>query len=567
MRTKMWFGLIGLSVFLLLLDLWTGPYILFPITFVIPVGLAAWYLGRRAAFGFAVILSSCRGVLALWENIPGHTTDIVLINGAIRMYVLLGVAYLINRLRANQVRLNDQMRGVTSQLAAIVENAQDGVLSKDLNGVILTWNAGAERIMGYSASEIIGQSVRVLFPPDHADEVRQTLASIRNGERVEEYDSHRRRKDGKIITVSVTVSPIQDTAGVLVGASTIFRDVSIIKQAEQRFQRIVESAPDAVVIIDSQGRIILVNSMASTIFGYKRSELIGQVVEILLPESVQGKHVDHRTSYIASPKPRSMGAGLDLYGRRKNGATFPVEVSLTPIETEEDMLVVGTIRDITERKQAERTISESLRQKEMLLREIHHRVKNNLAVVGSLFYLQSTRTEDAQTLRILNDCIDRVRSMAMVHEQLYRSADFSQIDFAQYVADLGKQLHQNYVLTPESISLSFELEAVGLDIDRAISCGLVLNELISNALKHAFPDGQCGHVTVYLRKHDGHALVLGVVDTGVGMPVEAALKKDTLGMLLVRTLAKQLDGRVEFIHRSPGTEARLILETYHVHKP
>ena len=225
------------------------------------------------------------------------------------------------------------------------------------------------------------------------------------------------------------------------------------------------------------------------------------------------------------------------------------------------------INEITQTKRAEAIIRVALEEKEVLLKEIHHRVKNNLAVIGSLFHMQSTYTQDARTMRVLRDCQDRVRSMALVHERLYQSGNLARVDFPAYVEDLATQLFATYVLTPDTVCLKLELETVWMDIDRAIPCGLILNELIANALKHAFPSGRPGEVRVCVRVQEPGGLMLSVVDNGVGLPDDATLQtRRSFGMDLIQALATQLDACIEFIHHDPGTEVRLKLEeASHVH--
>jgi two-component sensor histidine kinase len=181
--------------------------------------------------------------------------------------------------------------------------------------------------------------------------------------------------------------------------------------------------------------------------------------------------------------------------------------------------------------------------------------------------MQSTYTQDARTMRVLRDCQDRVRSMALVHERLYQSGNLARVDFPAYVEDLSTQLFATYVLTPGTICLKLELETVWLDIDRAIPCGLILNELIANALKHAFPSGRLGEVRVCVRVQEPGGLMLSVVDNGAGLPDDATLQtRRSFGMDLIHALATQLDACIEFIHHDPGTEVRLILEeASHVH--
>ena len=216
--------------------------------------------------------------------------------------------------------------------------------------------------------------------------------------------------------------------------------------------------------------------------------------------------------------------------------------------------------DITERKQAEKHLKESVQEKEILLKEIHHRVKNNLQVISSLLNLQANRVTDARTLQALGDSQARVRSMALIHEKLYQSQSLARIDFGEYVKSLATDLFRSYQRNFKGIRLNVQVDEVTLGLDQAVSCGLILNELMTNALKYAFPDGRNGTIWVELRANSEHVLSLRVADDGVGIPADVdVLKTDSLGLQLVNSLVGQLDGNLE-LERSNGTTFRISFE-------
>jgi two-component sensor histidine kinase len=196
----------------------------------------------------------------------------------------------------------------------------------------------------------------------------------------------------------------------------------------------------------------------------------------------------------------------------------------------------------------------SLQEKEVLLKEIHHRVKNNLQVISSLLNLQSAHVEDPQATEIFQDSQNRIRSMALVHEKLYQSQDLARVDLAEYIRNLATYLFRAYSANATGVTLDIQADDVFLTIDTAVPCGLILNELISNALKHAFPDGQAGEICVKLHANGDHQVTLSVADTGVGLPKDLDLNTTTsLGLQLVHTLADQLDGHIE-LNGTRGTE-------------
>ena len=183
--------------------------------------------------------------------------------------------------------------------------------------------------------------------------MEKLFGRIRQGESVTDYETVRVRKDGDRINISVTMSPVKDAAGRIVGASGIGRDLTSRKRLEARFRATVESAPTAMVMTDAAGLILLVNTETEELFGYQREELLGRGVEVLVPERYRAQHPHLRARFVTSPEARRMGAGRDLFGLRKDGSEFPVEIGLNPLETDEGPLVLAAIVDITERKQAE----------------------------------------------------------------------------------------------------------------------------------------------------------------------------------------------------------------------
>ena len=304
-----------------------------------------------------------------------------------------------------------------------------------------------------------------------------------------------------------------------------------------------EYAPDAKFLVDGDGRIVRTNAIAEQMFGYPRSELVGERVEVLIPGRFIGRHVAYRSGYMDAPRIRPMGAGVELYARRKDGSELPVDIMLSPLRTLQGTIALAVVRDVTERKRTEALAREA---RETYLRELHHRVKNNLQIVSSLLYLQSTYTSDPGVLAILKESDARVRSIALIHEKLYRSPDLTRIDFPEYVRDLVTDLFRAYGAVDSAISIRLDVSVPTLQIDTAVPCGLIINELLSNVLKHAFPGGRRGTVALEMSETGPGKFLLVVRDDGAGLPVDFDQKRmGSLGLELVMDLARQLDGDVQ----------------------
>jgi len=327
---------------------------------------------------------------------------------------------------------------------------------------------------------------------------------------------------------------------------------------DPKFQAFLEAAPDAIVVVDGDGRIVALNALTEAMFGYEHSQLLGEPVELLVPGRFHHKHIADRQGYSRAPRTRPMAAGKPLTGLTRAGNEIPVEISLSPMRTENGTLVMSIVRDISERRRAQELMQASLREKEALLREIHHRVKNNLQITSSLLRLQERAIDDPQAREILTDTQHRIRSMALVHEKLYQSTDLAQIDLGEYIRSLGDLLLKSFGDEHSPVTLSVRGATVLLSIDTAVPCGLIINELLSNALKHAFPETRTGTVTVALSDcNDGWCEMI-VRDDGVGFASGIDPSNvPTLGLQLVRGLVQQIEGLLEIDSGGNGATFRI----------
>lgn len=239
-----------------------------------------------------------------------------------------------------------------SDLAAIVRGTTDAIIGKSIDGIVTSWNEGAERLYGFTADEMVGKPISAIIPKDRIGEEDLILEKVHQGQLVPAYLTQRLRKDGTTVEISLTVSPIRNLSGQLVGASAIARDITALQHREAQLTSLIEAASDAFIVVGASGRIQSVNQQTENLFGYSRMELIDQPIEMLVPDRARDHHPGLRGSYGDHPVARPM-RGRNLSGRRKDGTEFSVDISLTPLNTSQGLLVAAAVRDATERKEAE----------------------------------------------------------------------------------------------------------------------------------------------------------------------------------------------------------------------
>jgi PAS domain S-box-containing protein len=329
------------------------------------------------------------------------------------------------------------------------------------------------------------------------------------------------------------------------------------KEIEERFRNVFDNASDAIIITDIENIIISANKSAERIFGLVETEIIGkEFIALAFDEKLKIEN----QGIIRNTLSGNQVSEIETVITCKDGTKKYVSMNVSPLRGP-DQKVIGLssiIRDITERKNAEEQIKADLNEKEVLLREIHHRVKNNMQIISSLLRLQSASIKDKKYSDMYLESQNRIITMSLIHEKLYQSKNLTKIDVRDYTRDLVNGIVDSYGINTSKICFNFNVENVFLGINSAIPCGLIINELVSNSLKYAFPGGKSGEIKIILRTDDYSNFELKVSDTGIGIPNEIDIgKTETMGLRLVRILAEnQLHGKVA-LNRANGTEFQI----------
>jgi PAS domain S-box-containing protein len=442
----------------------------------------------------------------------------------------------------------EALRASEEKYRELVEALQEGIWRIDKDAFTTFVNRRMAEMLGYSVDEMLGKHLFEFMGARGVEIATRKLERRQQGI-AEQHDFEFIRKDGTRIYASMETTPITDEEGNYVGALAGVMDITErvraeekLRQSEARWRSLTETSPDHILTLDTDLNIQFVNFaspgltvqklIGTPLYQYAEKERQAEIKAILQGVLRTGQDASYETVYCTP-----------------DGWTIHYESRAAPRRLPGSDEIIGltlSARDITARVRMEERLRASLKEKEALLRELYHRTKNNMQVISSMLTLQAMRIQDKGVLSIFRDVENRIQSMALVHQKLYQSQDLSRIDLKEYIANLVELLMQSYQVPLDKIAPFVDVERALVLIDTAIPCGLILNELLSNVFKHAFPGDRSGEVKIRLRRAKDGTLTLQVSDDGVGFPKDLDWRKsDTLGLQTVFGIAeRQLRGKV-----------------------
>ncbi|MDD1764009.1 MAG: PAS domain S-box protein [Methanobacteriaceae archaeon] len=507
-----------------------------------------------------------------------------------------------------------------AQLRLITQNIQDMVMQVDADGYIQYLSSSITNLLGYHHQDFMGQPVSTFFDlvhPEEGDKMYSTLERVKSSTHSVREEFRCKNIEGDYQWLESLINPVLDEYQEEKGYLLVIRDIDSRKKVEiqltmhrenlekmveertrelgeinlrlsqeieerkniyksllnneKRLESIINGSPLPTFVLDNHHKVVYWNQALENFTGIKKEEVVGTtnqwhvfyqkdrpcMADLLLDGDWNGIFKWYSTKHMRSELVDNVYCATGFFPGIKNGrwlymTAFPL------LDSEGEIIgAVETLEDITQEVEYKEKIENSLKEKEILLKEIHHRVKNNLQIISSLISLQSNRIDDEETLHLFRKTKNRIQSMALVHEKLYQSGDFTRINLAEYIQDLVLNILGSYQ-SSERITLEMDCEPVWININTAIPCALIINELVTNSIKHAFPHDKTGKIIIKLHQRDDQ-IIITCTDTGVGLPDDInLLQTSTLGLKLVRALTQQLKGKIKILS-TPGTSFEIYI--------
>lgn len=451
--------------------------------------------------------------------------------------VILSVVRDINDRKMIQSEINRSRK-----LSQIINTLPDYLTIVDFEGNIELTNPYLQENLGWG-DEVRGENIRILLEKELSLE---KLKKLLNQGYLHQEEVNLKHKNGKIIPAILNAALVPDAEGNPLNIIAIARDVSQLKEVELELEKnriflekIIDSLRDGFSVLTKDGEHVMVNPALCQMTGYSAEDILGQGP----PHPYWGDNV--ATQKILNKVICEDMDDFELVFKKKDGSLFPVIVSPSSLKSPEgETYYFATVKDISSLKQIEEDLKKSLQEKEVLMKEIHHRVKNNLQIISSLLSLQTDYIENKTDLAIFKDSQCRAKSMALIHEKLYQSGLLKSLNIRDYILALVSELIDTHAVEGKIITLDMDVDDILMDVDTAIPLGLILNEIITNSLKHAFVEKE-GEIKVHLKSSD-NKIQVEVADNGVGIGEDIDWRNtDSLGLQLVNNLCRQIDGEIE----------------------
>jgi PAS domain S-box-containing protein len=512
------------------------------------------------ARSFAIIPIPSRDRIIACLNVASHVLDEVPAAARMSLETIAGqMGQSIVRAHTEEAlrRSEKRFRDLTDSLDVGIYRS-----NPEEDGRFVESNQALVKMLGHSSLEELRAS-RVIDIYEFSNDRLAFLDNLETLGLVRHREIRLRRRNGDLFTASVSAVSIRDAEGRLAFVDGIIEDISERKRAEEAlatrertYRALFEQSNDAVLLFRPDGLAIDANRKATDMLGRtKESLLASHFTDLIASAEIEDSLRKVKAALEGIPAPLH-----ERTGRRGDGTEFPAEVNLSLVRDPEGrpLFLQSIVRDISERKKSEGAMRAALREKEVLIREIHHRVKNNMQVIISLLRLQARTIPDAERREIFSVTQDRIRSMALVHEKLYHSRDLAGIDFKGYIQGLVSHLSYSASEAAARVRIELQLDDLELTINKAVPCGLILNEWITNAFKYAFPENRSGTIRIKLEARTSDGIRLTVADDGAGLPETVdPLKPVTLGLQIVNDLARQIDAEI-LIERRGGTSLTLV---------
>jgi PAS domain S-box-containing protein len=464
-------------------------------------------------------------------------------------------------------RAEEEIRDTNERLNTLINAIPDIIYFKDAQFRHLAVNRAFEEFVGIKQEDAIGKTNKDLLPPflyEHCQKADEEL--LESGKSVLRLEEKFDLEDGKEVFLETTKIPLFDEQGKPKGLVGLTRDITerkkdeqILAESEKFLHDVIDGVAEPIMIIEKDYKIVMMNRAARE-QAWGLSEKTGPLMcyEISHGSETPCSDIEHPCPLERVRESGEPYTVIHLHKDKAGGTRF-IEIIASPLVDADGSFrgIIESGRDITERKLAEDEVRRSLNEKEILLKEIHHRVKNNMAVISALLSLQSKYVRDSHDAELFLESRNRIKSMALVHNKLYLSKDLSSIQFEEYIESLTSELMNTYNIDTDKIKLKTIVKDVTLGIDYAVPCGLIINELITNCLKHAFREDQAGEISIEMTHHEDK-LRLVVSDNGSGMPESIDISNpNTFGLEIVKALVQQIYGTLE-LDRTGGSTFTIV---------